>query len=313
MKTRKYAARLVCLAIGIYGHISAGAENCVLTHSPVTTLFFSVGEEMPLPGPDTMTTIPASHTDIEIPLRFAGWDIHIKTDHPSTNTRIDITQALFVLGRDHEVVFGSIPPAFAFIGMEPYPTFWSYDQEVPPAPGFDSQDMSTAETNALCLWDPNDPVHGAAAPNRWLRINLVEVRGPHDGHVSMWQESGITPRVFFSTVDGIDESDVFYIPVRQHVHNSWAFTQPGRYEVDIQVSTSFYCDPALSADLNGDCRVDMEDFAGLAALWLCCDCATVSPGGSADITSSGRVEWDDLLEFAAQWLLCGTPFQSECP
>ena len=236
------------------------AHSCVLSQSRPVTLYFAV--EHPLPDPNITQPIPAAHTDIAIPLRFSGWDIHYKTDHPAANTRIDADRAVFALGTAHRVAFSdSMSPSFSFIGAAANQTFWHYDQELPPAPGFASQDMSTAEVNALCLWDPNDPPR-ANGLNRWLRVNLIDVRGPEGGHVSMWQESGQTPRVFFSTFDGgITESDVFYIPARQHVHNSWAFTQPGLYEVDIQVSAYYHCDPALTADYNSDCNVNFDDFA----------------------------------------------------
>ena len=38
-----------------------------------------------------------------------------------------------------------------------------------------------------------------------------------------------------------------------------------------QASKSPYCEGILSADLNGDCRVNMIDFATMASQWLSCD------------------------------------------
>jgi hypothetical protein len=312
MKPLNFFFHVSCLCVALYGNAAVYGDYCVLSQSPVVTLYFGV-ETLP-PDPNTAQRIPAAHTDIEIPLRFSGWDVHLKTDRPAANTRIEIEQAFFALGPEHRFAFqGAVPPAFAFIGAAPGETFWYYDQERPPAPGFDSQDMTAAERNALCLWDPNDPTRNANAPGRWLRVHLVEVRGPEDGHIAMWQEAGASPRVFFSTFDGgITESDVFYIPAGQHAHNSWAFTRPGLYEVALQISTSIRCDAALTADINSDCKVDVGDFARLAGYWLREDCALAPNCGQADITDSGQVDINDLLEMAMQWLLCGSPFESEC-
>ena len=45
----------------------------------------------------------------------------------------------------------------------------------------------------------------------------------------------------------------------------------GAYGGTAQASKSPYCPATLSADLNKDCRVDIADFAEMAAQWLSCD------------------------------------------
>lgn len=267
-KTKRSAA--ACLLLAVMPILNVYADSrCVLSISPVTTLYFGV--EIELPHPDHTHTIPTAHTDIEIPLRFnTGWDIHIKTDSPVANTRVETQGALFPLCESHRKSFSG-SAAFQFIGVGPGQTFWHYHQDTAPAPGVDSQDMTQDEINELCLWDPNDLMHNATKEGKWLQMNLIAVRGPEGGHVSMWQESGANPIVFFSTYDGgITDEDVYFIRAKSHAHNSWAFTQPGLYEVDIQVSTWHLCDDSLIADLNNDCVVNLEDFAIMAKQWLTC-------------------------------------------
>jgi hypothetical protein len=260
-----------------------------LSQSPVVTLYFGV--ETPLPDPCHPHTIPLAHTDIEIPLRFSQWDVHIKTDLPNANTRVETEDALFALGTAYCVSFpGYVPSGYEFIGVVPDEPFWYYDSEAP-SPGYDSQDMTSAEVGALCQWNPNNPAKGAASMNKWLQVQLVAIRGPQGGYVSMWEDPGTAPIVFFASADGISDTDVYYTPARQHSHKSWAFTEPGLYEVDLQISTYYICDPLLTADLNDDCFVDMQDFALFAAQWVS----------------------DGLLDFVEQWLDCGSPFESECP
>lgn len=269
---------VVCLLfLGLPAYY-AHAERCTLSSSEITTLYFGV--EIDLPHPEHPHTIPMAHTDIEIPLRFGtGWDIHINTDIPVANTRIETEDALFPLGTGHRYSFpGSVPHTFEFIGAGTGETFWYYNQSEVPTAGVDSQDITTYENNELCLWDPNDSDHNATGLQKWLQVNLVEVRSPEGGQVSMWQESGTDPIVFFSTYeDGITKDDVYYIKANMHAHNSWAFTKPGLYEVDIRVSTYHLCDESLIADINNDCKVNLKDFAMLAEQWLSCG-SSFGPG-----------------------------------
>jgi hypothetical protein len=52
-------------------------------------------------------------------------------------------------------------------------------------------------------------------------------------------------------------------------------------------------------DIDGDCDVDMIDYALFAAQWLWTDCGQC---GKADLTNDGNVDKCDLLMFAANWL-----------
>ena len=57
-----------------------------------------------------------------------------------------------------------------------------------------------------------------------------------------------------------------------------------------------------SADLTGDCFVDLVDFAVIAQWWLdYCDVSNDFCAG-ADFQSSGQVTVEDLLTIALQWL-----------
>jgi surface-anchored protein len=250
---------------------AANAERCISNTSSVTTLYFRV--EIDLPCPEHPHTIPAAHTDIQIPLTFdEGWDIYIHTELPVPETRVETEDALFAMTASHRSLFsGSVPSAYRFIGAQAGETFWYYNQSQAPAPGFNSEDMGDMERGELCLWDPNDPVRNAAGTQKWLQVNLVDVRGPEGGEVSMWRDISGAPVVFFSTLaGGITDEDVFYIQAGRHSHNSWAFTRPGLYEVDIQVKTWHLCDESLTADINNDCRVDLADLAFIAGQWLAC-------------------------------------------
>jgi sulfatase modifying factor 1 len=57
-----------------------------------------------------------------------------------------------------------------------------------------------------------------------------------------------------------------------------------------------------SADLSGDCFVNMKDFALLASAWQRTGCVAPDWCGGADINTSGAAGLDDLAELVSQWL-----------
>ncbi len=74
----------------------------------------------------------------------------------------------------------------------------------------------------------------ATAP--WIKLQLLDVRGPEGGDFSLYQ-SGITvPTVFMSSVDSIGPDDAAWVPNLDHIHYNWAFSKPGLYQVDIAAS-----------------------------------------------------------------------------
>jgi hypothetical protein len=58
----------------------------------------------------------------------------------------------------------------------------------------------------------------------------------------------------------------------------------------------------LTADLSGDCFVDLEDLAVFASEWLRTDCVTPDWCGGADMDTTGDVGLSDLAELVSQWL-----------
>jgi hypothetical protein len=69
----------------------------------------------------------------------------------------------------------------------------------------------------------------------------------------------------------------------------------------------------LSADLSGNCYVDIEDLALLADRWLntSCQAANYFCQG-ADMDANGSVTLADWSVFADQWLNCNDPQNISC-
>ncbi len=62
------------------------------------------------------------------------------------------------------------------------------------------------------------------------------------------------------------------------------------------------CEPELAGDIDGNCSVDVLDFALFAQYWLDDDCNEPSWCGCADIDTSTIVDAADLADLVAEWL-----------
>ncbi len=63
----------------------------------------------------------------------------------------------------------------------------------------------------------------------WVMLRLLSVRGP--GQFSIYTTGIGDPKVLMATSDGIDATDVIFLPTGSHMHANYAFTKPGIYEV----------------------------------------------------------------------------------
>ncbi len=301
-----------------FGAPAAAQEHCARVSKDVTFYF---GIETPVPDANHPVTVDLFHTDLELSFRPTGWDVLVSHDEPGYGSGgLDIPphEALLYGNPSTRWNLSWIPPDFEFIGAEPGEPFWVLPQnavaEVLPL----GIAVEQADSGRLCDWNPGDP-RGAETMDRWFELRLLDVRGPVDANLAMWQADGVNPPVvFLSTHDGgITEEDVYYISDGSHVHMNWGFTKAGLYEVDFRVSTVLLCEERLTADwfpvgnefYNGDCRIDFLDFAHLASHWLeipsAEDPATwmfVDPSNPDD-----PVDIAELQQLADQWLDCGYP------
>jgi surface-anchored protein len=70
----------------------------------------------------------------------------------------------------------------------------------------------------------------------WIKLQLLDVRGPEGGDFSLYQSGLAGPKVFMSSADGIDANDAAWIPNLEHVHYNWAFSKQGLYQIDLAAS-----------------------------------------------------------------------------
>ena len=81
-----------------------------------------------------------------------------------------------------------------------------------------------------------------------FRIGLLGVSAPVGGHFSLTDSSGaFFAQVYFATADGINAADAYYPILQSHAHFSWLFTQPGIYEITLQVTGNHVAAGAVSS------------------------------------------------------------------
>ncbi len=274
-----------------------GVPICDYITSEVKTVYFGI--EVPTPDPDHPVTFSSGHTDVDVPYKDCAWQLEISPD----SGQIDPEDALIFAGVQARFILASIPPGFEFIGASPGQTFWVLPQNNTAGVvflGISSESMTTTDRNRVCIWNPDDPRGGANVPAKWIRIEVVDVRGPANGHFSMWQTSG--PGVvtaYVSTFDGgITEDDAFHLVVGSHSHLNWGFTQPGLYEVDVRLST--YVE-RMQGDLACDCIVDLLDVPAFVEALLSPETYAMDYPDcniwNADVNEDGEIDGADIQGF----------------
>lgn len=291
------------LSAGLY---STANGECKTIHSDVITLHFGVETGFEIDDPNVFDE---GHTHIDVSFTSNGWAKLIESHESGKCVAAD--EAFLHVNEIGRWNLGSVPPGYEFIGFTPGEDFWILEQNeieglLCPGLGANS-DMAN-----LCQWNPQDWRNGADVPGKWIRLQLVDVRGPEGGELSVWQSEADTSTVFMSTYEGgITTEDSLCVPGELHCfHMNWAFTKAGYYEIDVELSTVYMCDGSLSGDLDGDCIVGILDFVVLAGNWLETGCGGSNDpcqGADLDEPTDGEVGISDLAILADQWLQCGYP------
>lgn len=253
---------LIAIMIGVALCNAAATAETEWRSGPVTLRF---GVETPTPDPNGLAIVDIWHTDVDFGLLGCGFGAVIGHDDPGApaeGTLISPEDGLMVANSSARFNLPSIPPGFEFIGATPGENFWILPQTQDPSVlylGLSSETMTPADRQNIALWNPNDP--RAASAQRWLKIQLLDVRGPADGEFAVWQASGGPPTVFMSTAQGgVDDSDALFPLAGGHDHFNWGFTQPGYYDIDVEVIT-FLVHPRGDTNCNG--AINATDFAEL--------------------------------------------------
>lgn len=196
----------------------------------------------------------------------------------------------------------SIPANFAFLGATANQPFWVLPQNQISGRlylGLNSDQIDTAARNELSTWNPGDSRNNANTPDKYVELRLVDVRGPDGGHFSLYQTgAGGSVTVYMSSFDNdITDADAIFLRTFGHQHFNWAFTQPGLYEIDVQLRTFTSVD-LIDGDFDRDRDVDFADLLTIARHF----------GGDrgfgwddGDNNADGAVDFADLLAVARNY------------
>jgi hypothetical protein len=261
--------------------------------SPVYTIRFGI--ESPVAN---STELDRRHSDLELGYNQNGLftaraDLDngtygsLSNHHYAANTNTRFTPA-------------SIPPAFSFLGATPGQTFWVLPQTSPVGLnalflGVAVETLSPGASSEILQWNPGDSRGNSNRLDKFVQLNLVDVRAPAGGNFSLYQTAAGTPTVYFRTTDGIDDTDSLNVPAGAHAHFNWAFTQPGVYEVDVQLKT-FVNLNWLKGDANRDGRVDLLDINILVA-----GMGRRGDWFSGDFSGDGKINLDDFFAMGENW------------
>lgn len=229
--SRLFSSSLAALAGMLVLAASAPAESVT---SSVLTVRFGIEQDWP----DSLR-LDARHGDLSAYYCGGAGQLRWDMDAPPEAALYAMHEAhAYANSGTRETMTASLLPTYAFIGATNGQTFWNLNQNQMPGElylGFNGYGDGTP----LTPWNPNDPDRGAVTTARYIRIDLVAVRGPAGGHVSVFQFGAPNPLVYLSSFDnGIGPEDRMYTTVGAHDHYNFAFTQPGLYEVDLRLTTT---------------------------------------------------------------------------
>jgi hypothetical protein len=295
MRQAKNANQLhVCvaasLALGLLASSSTARADQMMASKPITIRF---GVEADFASSNRVDQI---HSDLELLYNSAGTfgagiDFNagplgsFATNHYYVNASRRFTPA-------------TIPAQFAFWGASNGQTVWTLSQasSLPNALwlGVAGENIPAAGTAEMVDWSPGQNNGTAAA--KWLELSLVGVRGPAGANVSLYQIlANNQPSVYWATSDGIASNDAFYVQSGAHLHAWWVFTQPGTYEIDVQLRTNTNLN-WLAGDANRDGFVDRLDLNALAQNF-----GTRNDWFAGDFTGDGLVDLQDFFALGANW------------
>lgn len=160
------------------------------------------------------------HSDVEVGYDSATGRLGLELHFDDLGVHYDTNQVLTVVGPNGRA---AVPPGYGFLGLPTGAPFWSIPQN--PEPDRPILGVGAAED------DDETPDGFFQNP---LRMSVVGVRGP--GDVAIFRDTLTGPVVFANSADGLDGQDAFGVFTTGHQDYSWAFTAPGFYQVDLQVS-----------------------------------------------------------------------------
>lgn len=125
--------------------------------------------------------------------------------------------------------------------------------------------------------------HGDLPATAVADFRLSAAQGPGEASAFVLGTFG-TPEVLFNTRDGIDDADSTTLPIDAHTHVSWAFSQPGVYELTFSAALR---DSVASTEVR-------EETSGTVRVAVGVDPAQAAPG--LQVVDHGHVDIATVVE-----------------
>ncbi|MCW5558239.1 MAG: choice-of-anchor M domain-containing protein, partial [Verrucomicrobiae bacterium] len=124
--------------------------------------------------------------------------------------------------------------AWDFLGVAAGEPVWVLPQTRQPGVPYPGIGAFETAADTFAPYLETDPRIDTAG--RWIRVELVDLRGPDGGHFSLYSSDLLEPKVWMASADGITAVDAVWALPGTHAHYNWAFTARGNYEVDVVAS-----------------------------------------------------------------------------
>ena len=214
------------LAGSYYDNTAAWYEN-----SPVDD-----GTRQTLPNIDKYAT--TEHLDLSFNFQSGQWMPTVDVDELDGTTEFYTPDEIVIFGVPAAASTRPEGELWDFTGAEAGDDLWvlpeNRNEEVV-YPGFA---VDRTDNGTFARYFENDP--RIDAERDWVRIQLVDVRGPDGGEFGTYssrdRDGDLDVIPWMSTADGIAPDDSFWQREGGHSHVSFFFTQPGVYEVDLKSS-----------------------------------------------------------------------------
>lgn len=182
-----------------------------------------------LPIAHGATLLSRGHTDLGIAFEDGAFDLHVHSEEHEVEFAPDDT-VLRVLPSAEAVRPES--PAYDFLGVSAGSPMWVL-----------SQDAASAEERGVLLLGVGAEDVAPADFQGNLTARLVdfgfqpEPGGAPSAQFALYTTTGVgTPTPVWTTVDGLSSADAATVVPGTHFDGNWAFTQPGHYQLTVEVS-----------------------------------------------------------------------------
>jgi hypothetical protein len=283
--------RAIAMSIAVLGMSPLAHADQMMASKPLT-LRFGVEADFA-----SSMRLDQMHSDLELLYNAAGaFDVGI--DLNTGSTLGSFANQHYYVNASRRFTPASIPAGFEFWGSSAGQTVWTLPQ-ASPLPnalwlGVAGENLSGAATAEMASWTPGQ--NNGTASAKWLELSLLAVRGPAGANVSLYQIlTGGQPGVYWATSNGIASNDAFYVQQGSHLHAWWVFTQPGVYEIDVQLRTNTTLS-WLAGDANRDGVVDRTDLNRLAVNF-----GTRNDWFAGDFTGDGFIDLLDFFALSPNW------------